>query len=115
MHEGLILLIKVYCKNKSISLTPSTNKHKGSHSKKSKKEENVKGKEKAKPKPSSSKKQIFEENANSESIESFENDIPEEEEGMDVGDFSSNLDEYPETKGKNKKGNDEDISDGNLE
>ena len=44
---------------------------------------------------------------------SFENDIPEEEEGTDVGDFSSNLEGYPKSKGKNEKGNEEDISEGN--
>ena len=113
MHEGLILLIEGYCKNKSIASTPSIDKHKGSHSKKSQKEGNVKGKEKAKLKPSNSQKQIVEEDSESESIESSQNDIPEEEEDMDFGDFRSNLEGYPETKGKNEKGNEEDISEGN--
>lgn len=35
LHEGLILLIEGYYKNKSIASTPSIDKHKGSHSKKS--------------------------------------------------------------------------------
>ena len=57
LHEGLILLIEGYCKNKSIASTRSIDKNKGSHSKKSKKEDNVKGKEKAlKLKPSISQK-----------------------------------------------------------
>jgi hypothetical protein len=41
------------------------------------------------------------------------NDIHEEEEGTDVGDFSSNLEGYPKMKGKNEKGNEKDISEGN--
>ena len=46
-------------------------------------------------------------------MESLENVNPKEEDGIDVGDLSSNLEGYPETKGKNEKGNEETISDGN--
>ena len=107
MHEGLILLIEGYCINKSIASTPSIDKHKssGSHSKKSKKEDNVKGKEKVlKHKPSNSQKQIVEEDSKSENTENSENDIPEEEEGTYVGDFSSNLEGYPRLKENMRKG-----------
>ena len=38
-----------------------------------------------------SQKQIVEEDSESENTESSQNDIPEEEEGTNVGDFSSNL------------------------
>ena len=46
----------------------------------------------------------MEEDYESKNTESSENDIPKEEEGTNVGDFSSNLEGYPETKGKMRKG-----------
>ncbi len=49
----------------------------------------------------------------SKNIVSLENDIYEIEDGTDVGDFSSNLEGYLETKGKIEKGNETDISEGN--
>lgn len=50
-----------------------------------------------------------------ENTENSENDISEEEDGMDDEDFISNLEGYLETKGKNEKGNEKDISEGNFE
>lgn len=71
LHEGLILLIEGYCKNKSIASTPSKDKHKDSHYIKSKKEETAKGKEKAlNLNPSASQKQSVEEDPESENTES---------------------------------------------
>lgn len=116
LHESLILLIEGYCKNKYIASNPSKDKHKDSHSIKSKKEENAKGKEKVlKLKPLASQKHIVEEDSESENMEIPKNENPDEEDGIDFRYLSSNLEGYPKCKGKNEKGNDEAISEGNSD
>ena len=54
LHEGLILLIEGFCKNKSIASSPSTSKHKSPNPIKGKTDESGKEKIKAKLKPSNS-------------------------------------------------------------
>ena len=56
---------------------------------------------------------MLEEDSESEYTGSKENNIPEEEEGMDVGDFSSNLDGYLESKEKSGKEHMEENSEDN--
>ena len=70
-------------------------------------EENVKGKNKSKHKPSSPLKNITQKESKSGSFGCSAKDIPEDEEGMDVGEFSSNLEGYLGTKGKIGEGNKE--------
>lgn len=115
LHEGQILLIEGFCKNKSIVSSPSTGKHKDSQSIKCKIDENVKGKDKEKLKPSSSQRQIIEEDIEVESTEGSDKDVPEEQEGIDVGEFSSNLEGYSKMKGKNEKGREEETTKNNSE
>ena len=90
----MILLIEDYCKNKAISSTPSE-KQKNSQAKKCKREENVKGKDKSKHKPSSPPKNITQKESELGSSGCSAKDTLEDEEGTDVGEFSSNLEGYP--------------------
>ena len=58
---------------------------------------------------------MVEEDSESKNTDSKENDIPKEEEGTNVGDFSSNLDGYSERKGKSGKEDKEENNEENSE
>lgn len=78
-------------------------------------EDNVKGKNKSKHKPSSPLKNITQKESESGSSGCSAKDIQEDEEGMDVGEFSSNLEGYPGTKGKIGEGNEEETIENNSD
>ena len=113
LHEGLILLIEGYCKNKHIASTPSKDKKKGSI--KGRKDISVKGKEKALNLDTVVTQKLVDYESEIEKMDCPENTYPEDEDDTDAYDLISNLDGYPDSEGNIEKGNEDTNSEGNTE